>query len=75
VPSQISPSSHRAHATDVTGRSDVVLNLKEKKKPFSFLLDLLGVVAKILIMRCFSAGSSKTGAFPKYDMHTKSVKN
>jgi hypothetical protein len=32
------PKSHSAiaYVTDVTGRSDVVLNLKEKKKPFSF---------------------------------------
>jgi hypothetical protein len=47
VPSQISPRSHSAiaHATDVTGRSDVVLNLKEKKKPFSFL-DLLSAAAR-----------------------------
>jgi hypothetical protein len=28
------------------GGGDVLLNLKEKKKPFSFLLDLLGVVAE-----------------------------
>jgi hypothetical protein len=49
VPSQVPSSSHSAsaHATDVTGRSDVVLNLKEKKKPFSFLLDLLGAVAVV----------------------------
>jgi hypothetical protein len=33
--------------TDVTGRSDVVLNLKEKKKPFSFLLDLLRMAAEV----------------------------
>jgi hypothetical protein len=34
-------------------RSDVILNLKEKKKPFSFLLDLLGTVAEVLTMCCF----------------------
>jgi hypothetical protein len=37
----------------VTGRSDVVLNLKEKKKSFSFLLDLLRVAAEVLTMCCF----------------------
>jgi hypothetical protein len=25
-----------AHVTDVTGRNDVILNLKKKKNPFSF---------------------------------------
>jgi hypothetical protein len=31
----------------------VLVNLKEKKKPFLFL-DLLGAVAKVLSMYCFS---------------------
>jgi hypothetical protein len=35
---QVQPRSHSAiaHATDVMGRSNAVLNLKEKKKPFFF---------------------------------------
>jgi hypothetical protein len=35
------------------GRSGVVLNLKEKKKSFSFLLDLLRVAAEVLTLCCF----------------------
>jgi hypothetical protein len=35
------------------GLGEVVLNLKEKKKPF-FFLDLLSAVAKVLGMYCFS---------------------
>jgi hypothetical protein len=40
-----------AHAIDVTGHSDVVLNLKRKN--LFFFLDLLGAVANGLIMYCF----------------------
>jgi hypothetical protein len=39
------------------------LNLKEKKKPFLFL-NLLGTVAKVLTMRCFSGGY-EVGSYKK----------
>jgi hypothetical protein len=46
------PQGHPiAHATDVTGRSDVVLNLKEKN--LFLFLDLLRMAAEVLTMCCF----------------------
>jgi hypothetical protein len=43
------------------GGNDVLLNLKEKKKPFLFL-DLLSAVAKALSMYCFSGRYRPGGA-------------